>query len=45
VPPNCLNDDDLFLDNLSLEQFRGVLAKPVLVGQYNVAASLKEAFS
>lgn len=45
LPPNCLNDDDLFLDNLTLEQFRSVLGRPVLVGQYNLAASIKEAFS
>ncbi len=45
LPPNCLNHDDLFLDNLTLEQFRKVLGKPVLVGQYNVAGSIREAFA
>jgi len=45
LPPNCLNQDDLFLDNLTLEQFRHVLRKPVLLGQYNIAASIQEAFS
>ncbi len=44
LPPNSLNDDNLFLDNLSLDQFRSVLGKPVLLGQYNVADSVKEAF-
>jgi len=42
LPPNCLNNDDLFLDNLSLDQFRKVLTKPVYVGQYNLAETLKE---
>jgi putative radical SAM enzyme (TIGR03279 family) len=45
LPPNCLNNDDLFLDNLSLSQFERVLKKPVLVGQYNIAATIKAAFS
>jgi putative radical SAM enzyme (TIGR03279 family) len=45
LPPNCLNADDLFLDNLSLSQFANALGKPVLVGQYNLAATVKEAFS
>jgi putative radical SAM enzyme (TIGR03279 family) len=44
LPPNCLNNDDLFLDNLSLDQFRTALGKDVLVGQYNLAETLKEAF-
>ena len=45
LPPNCLNSDDLFLDNLTLEQFKTGLGKPVLVGQYDLAATLTEAFS
>ena len=45
LPPNCLNDDDLFLDNLTLQQFRNIVKKPVLLGQYNIAESVKEAFS
>jgi putative radical SAM enzyme (TIGR03279 family) len=45
LPPNCINPDDLFLDNLTLEQFKTVLGKPVLVGQYNLVAALVEAFS
>ncbi|MCB2201335.1 DUF512 domain-containing protein [bacterium] len=44
LPPNCLNHDDLFLDNLSLEQFERALQKPVIVGQYNLAATIKDAF-
>jgi hypothetical protein len=45
LPPNCLNNDDLSLDNLTLGQFRSVLGKPVVVGQYNIAETIKEAFS
>ncbi|HEX2896572.1 MAG TPA: DUF512 domain-containing protein, partial [candidate division Zixibacteria bacterium] len=44
LPPNCLNNDNLFLDNLSLEQFRTALGKPVYVGQYNLAATIKDVF-
>jgi len=43
LPPNCLNGDDLFLDNLTLEQFERTLKQPVLVGQYDLAATIKEA--
>ncbi len=42
LPPNCLNDDDLFLDDMSLSQFRGELEVPVIVGTYQVADSIRE---
>ncbi len=45
LPPNCINPDDLFLDNLTLEQFRTVLGKPVQIGQYNLVATLTEALA
>ena len=45
LPPNCLNNDELFLDNLSLKQFRIALGKEVIFGQYNMVNTLKEAFS
>jgi putative radical SAM enzyme (TIGR03279 family) len=44
LPPNCLNNDNLFLDNFSLDQFRNALGKEVIVGQYNLAETIKEAF-
>jgi NifB/MoaA-like Fe-S oxidoreductase len=44
LPPNCLNQDDLFLDNLSLDQFQTVLQKPVSIGQYDLAATIKDLF-
>jgi len=45
LPPNCLNEDNLFLDNLSLKQFENALGFPVLTGQYNLSATLREAVS
>ncbi len=44
LPPNCLNADDLFLDNLSLTQFQTVLQKPVFIGQYDLAATIQDVF-
>ncbi len=44
IPPNCLNDEDLFLDNLSLTQFETALGKPVVLGQYNLTETLREVF-
>jgi putative radical SAM enzyme (TIGR03279 family) len=44
LPPNCLNNDNLFLDNLSLERFRTALGKPVHIGQYNLSATIKDVF-
>ncbi len=45
LPPNCINNDNLFLDNLTLSQFETALGKPVLIGQYNFAATVRESFS
>lgn len=44
LPPNCLNPDDLFLDNLSLEQFRRSLGKDVVVGSYNLYQTIRDVF-
>ncbi len=44
LPPNCLNSDNLFLDDMSLQQFQNALGKPVVVGRYNLAESIKEIF-
>ncbi len=43
LPPNCTNDEDLFLDNLTLTQFRQALKKPVVIGHYNLADTIREA--
>ena len=44
LPPNCLNPDHLFLDNLSLEQFRRTLNKETVVGSYDLSKTLREVF-
>ena len=44
LPPNSLNQDDLFLDNLSLEQFHRTLSKPVVVGSYDLYQTIREVF-
>jgi NifB/MoaA-like Fe-S oxidoreductase len=45
LPPNCLNDDGLFLDDVSLDEFRERASIPVMVGRYSVVDTLKEALS
>jgi putative radical SAM enzyme (TIGR03279 family) len=45
LPPNCLNSDNLFLDDMSLQQFQNALGKPVVVGRYNLAESIREVFA
>ncbi len=42
LPPNCLNNDNLFLDDLSLEQFRKRAGNEIIVGSYNMVETLKE---
>jgi NifB/MoaA-like Fe-S oxidoreductase len=43
LPPNCLNGDDLFLDDVTLDQFTARAGRPVLTGTYNIAALVNEA--
>ncbi|RKX21328.1 MAG: hypothetical protein DRP45_12450 [Candidatus Zixiibacteriota bacterium] len=45
LPPNCLNKDGLFLDDMSLEQFRSALGNEVVVSSYNLAATIREVYS
>lgn len=45
LPPNCVNNDDLFLDNLSVQQFQQALGKSVQIGQYDLAATIRAAFA
>jgi len=44
LPPNCLNNDDLFLDNLSLNQFRQTLETEVDIGSYDLTQTIREVF-
>ncbi len=43
LPPNCLNNDDLFIDNLTLDEFRRKSDREVIVGSYDFVETLKEA--
>ena len=42
LPPNCLNYDNLFLDNLSLDQFKHKMKKPVITGSYDIVDVIKQ---
>ncbi|MCP4567877.1 MAG: DUF512 domain-containing protein, partial [FCB group bacterium] len=42
LPPNCLNTDDLFLDDLSLDRFKHASGRPVLCGSYNLVSLVKQ---
>jgi putative radical SAM enzyme (TIGR03279 family) len=45
LPPNCLNMDDLFLDDMCLNDFISKANRPVIAGAYSIAESLKTAIS
>ena len=44
LPPNCLNQDLLFLDDMSLRDFESRLGKRVVVGRYNLADTIRDVF-
>ena len=44
LPPNCLNTDRLFLDDMPFTEFESKLNRPVMVGSYNLADTIQEAF-
>ena len=44
LPPNCLNGDALFLDDMPLSEFEANVGKPVAVGSYNLAQTIREVF-
>ena len=43
LPPNCLNYDNLFLDDISLEQFKHKIKRPVYTGSYDIVELIKKA--
>jgi putative radical SAM enzyme (TIGR03279 family) len=43
LPPNCINDDGVFLDDMSIDQFHEELGRPVLVGSYDLIETILEA--
>ncbi|MBU1318821.1 MAG: DUF512 domain-containing protein [candidate division Zixibacteria bacterium] len=40
VPPNCLNDDGLFLDDLTIEDIESGLSRPVVQAEYSSRETL-----
>ena len=44
LPPNCLNGDKLFLDDLSLDDVQTALMCPVIVGKYDFVDTIIEVF-
>ncbi len=42
LPPNCLNNEELFLDDLSLELFQKKAGMDIKVGSYNLIETLRE---
>ncbi len=45
LPPNCINDDSLFLDDMMLDYLKNKSRAEIKVGSYFIADSLKEALS
>jgi NifB/MoaA-like Fe-S oxidoreductase len=43
LPPNSLNNDDLFLDDMSLGHFKSRVETEVMVGKYSIIDTLKKA--
>ncbi|MDD4051780.1 MAG: DUF512 domain-containing protein [candidate division Zixibacteria bacterium] len=43
LPPNCLNGGDLFLDDMTLDEFTRRVNRPVLTGTYHIAALIRQA--
>ncbi|MFH2048884.1 MAG: DUF512 domain-containing protein [bacterium] len=44
IPPDCLNSDALFLDNMSYNDFCEQAKKEVIIGDYDVAQTIREVF-
>jgi len=42
LPPNCLNNDDLFLDDMPLVRLRSEVEPELVVGSYSLIDTLKE---
>jgi len=45
LPPNCLNDDNLFLDDMTLEHFRKNVKAKVTMGSYSIIDTLQGVLS
>ncbi len=44
LPPNCVNSDELFLDDMSLDDFKDTVNCPVITGTYNMVGAVRAAF-
>lgn len=42
LPPNCLNEDGLLLDDVTLDEMEKKLRRPVLLGTYDIVGSIRE---
>ncbi len=45
LPPNCINDDNLFLDDMPLDELRKKSGKRILVGTYSMTDTIREALN
>ena len=41
LPPNCINADEVFLDDISLEQMQARMGIPIVVGEYDLLESVE----
>jgi hypothetical protein len=44
LPPNCLNEDELFLDDLTPQDMEKELGRKVVVGSYDLVEDLTRVF-
>jgi putative radical SAM enzyme (TIGR03279 family) len=45
LPPNCINIDELFLDDMSLDEFKSAVGRPVIAGTYQIAGAVRAAIA
>ncbi|MBI4530284.1 MAG: DUF512 domain-containing protein, partial [Candidatus Latescibacteria bacterium] len=41
LPPNCVNTEGLFLDDLTVAEIARSISRPVVIGGYDIVKSLK----
>lgn len=45
LPPNCINTDELFLDDMSLDDFKSAVGRPVVAGTYQMVSAVRAAIA
>ncbi len=45
LPPNCINTDELFLDDMSLDDFKSTIGRPVIAGTYHIVGAVRAAIA